>query len=125
MCGLITNTTLLVGTGVVLVTMAKNKLLPGVNVQVRLDNDEVRPGILTLKAVDGRRVAAEDLVVLNCSKATESVEKDGSKMCELEFTGFDPNSACAKGSPCYGKIPSWSIRVDAQGIPDPDLLRYR
>lgn len=124
-CGLTTNATLLVGASVVLVTMIKDKMSAGLNVQVRLDNGELRNGVLTSKAVGNRRVDAKDLVLLNCTKATESPEKDGSNICELEFTGFDPHSACVKGTPCYGKIPSWSIRVGADGLPDPELLRFR
>lgn len=93
--------------------------------QIRLDNSELRKGTLTHKAVAGRKVHSGDLVLLNCSKATDSVLNKGSKLCDLQFTGFDPNSGCTRNSPCYGQIPSWSVIVDAAGMPDPQLLKLR
>lgn len=123
-CGFISNVILVVGGFTVLKSEITSLLLPGTTVQVELDNGEVRQGRLTRKAVSGRPIKAGDKVRLNCLKAYPSVENSTAKMCELEFPGFDPNSLCLKGSPCYGKIPSWSISVDQNGQPDKALLQF-
>ncbi len=124
-CGFISNVVLLVGGSVVLKSELESRFLPGTKVLVELDNGEIKPGILTRKARGGRPVKDGDKVRLNCLKFYTSVENSKLKICELEFLGFDPYSACTKGSPCYGKIPSWSIAVDEQGNPDLELLRFR
>lgn len=122
-CGLFMGAAYMVGGTVVLVDVIKNIILPGTSVQVRLDSGEIRKGTLTHIAVGSRKVHSGDLVLLDCSKATESVQKKGSKVCSLDFTGFDPDSMCPKGSACYGIIPSWTIEVDATGTPDSTLLK--
>ncbi len=124
-CSFVTNIILIAGGMQVLKSEIKNKLFSSTSVQVQLDTGETRQGKLSYKATEGRKVATGDKVRLNCQNASESVEKSGNKLCELEFLGFDPNSPCLRGSPCYGKIPSWSIQVDNQGTPDPELLKFQ
>ncbi|MBS1970157.1 MAG: hypothetical protein JSU04_07600 [Bdellovibrionales bacterium] len=124
-CGFISNVVLVTGSLVFLKSEVESKIIPGLSVQVELDDGTVKPGSLTMKAIGGRPIKSGEKVRLNCTKAYASVEKPDHKMCELEFLGFDPTSACPKGTPCYGKIPSWSISVDPQGIPDAGLLSYK
>lgn len=125
LCGLVSNAALLVGGAVVLKSELESRLLPGTRVLVELDSGEIKAGTLTRKATSGRPIKDGDKVRLNCLKSYPSVENSKLRICELEFPGFDPFSACPKGSPCYGKIPSWSIGVDEQGLPDSELLRFR
>ncbi len=125
LCGLISNVVLVVGSSMVLKSELESRILPGTNVLVELDNGEIKPGILTRKATEGRPVKDGDRVRLNCLKSYPVVENSKLKICELEFFGFDPLSPCTKGSPCYGKIPGWSIAVNDQGIPDLRLIHFR
>jgi hypothetical protein len=124
-CGFISNIALLAGGSVFLISELESRFFPGTKVLIELDNGEIKPGILTRKATGGRPVKEGDKVRLNCLKSYPSVENSKFKICELEFFGFDPYSACPKGSPCYGKIPNWSIAVDEQGNPDLGLIRFR
>ncbi len=124
-CSFVTNLILVTGGIQVLKSEIKNKIFSSTSVQVQLDSGEIRQGKLSYKATVGRKISSGDTVRLNCPKFPKSAEPSGKKLCELEFLGFDPNSPCLKGTPCYGKIPSWSIEVDNQGTPDPELLKFQ
>ncbi|MEJ0063471.1 MAG: hypothetical protein WDO70_09830 [Alphaproteobacteria bacterium] len=93
--------------------------MPWMNVLVEDDSGQVRKGRLSPTVTSGRLVKSGDTVRLNCVKAPPL---PGRKLCKIEFRGFDPNSACPKGSPCYGKIPDFSVSVDETGVPDKNLL---
>ncbi len=124
-CGLMVNTILLFGGVGYLKSEIENKILPGLEVNVQLDSGEFRKAKLTHKAIVGRKVESGETVLLNCKKAYPSVMKPGAKVCQLEFTGFDPYSPCVKGSDCYGKVPSWGIEVESDGTPDPELMKFK
>jgi len=124
LCGLISNVVLVIGGAMVLKSEVGSRLLPGTPVLVELDNGEIKTATLTRKATDGRPIKNGDKVRLNCLKSYPSPENTKLRICELEFLGFDHFSACTKGSPCYGKIPSWSIDVDEQGNPDSELVHF-
>lgn len=123
-CGLTSNSILVLGGLVTITNEIKSKLLPGTDVQIEMDNGEIRKATLSRKVVTGRKVSSGDKVRLNCAKAYTLPQDPHGKVCELEFLGFDPNSACTKNSPCYGKIPGFSISINSEGTPDPELLKF-
>lgn len=122
-CGFVSNLTLFVGSVVVIKSEIESLLFAGTKVKIKLDDGTIRPGTLSYKATRGRKVFTGDIVRLNCLHSGKSVN-EGEKVCELEFLRFDPNSPCLKNSPCFGKIPSWSIRVNQNGLPDTNLLNF-
>lgn len=124
-CGLMENVITIVGTSVVVKSEIESFLLPGTDVLVEFDNGEVKHGKLTRKATSGRLVKSGDKVRLKCTNSFPDPQSPSSAICELEFLRFDPNSSCSPNSPCYGKIASWSISVDQNGIPDPQLLTLK
>ncbi len=123
LCGLVSNFVILVGGLIHIKSEIENFILPGTDVFVEFDNGEIKKGILTAKGASGRPVHQGDKLRLNCLKSFQSSTHSKLKTCELEFFGFDQFSSCSKGSPCYGKIPSWSISVDENGVPDSNLIR--
>lgn len=122
-CGFVSNVILVVGGTVVLISELKNLVMPGTKVMVELDSGEIKKGTLTSKATSGRPIKSGEKIRLNCLKSSQ-LPNSKDIYCSLDFFGFDPNSSCQIGSPCYGVIPSWSISVDSSGVPDSNLLRF-
>lgn len=121
-CGLIEKVILVTGVSVILKSEIESFILPGTDVFVEFDNGDIKAGSLSRKATSGRLVKRGDKVRLKCTNSFPDPQHPASAICELEFLRFDPNSSCSPNSPCYGRIPSWSISVDHNGIPDAELL---
>lgn len=121
-CGLMENAVLVVGALSVFKTSLKDSFTPGRAILVEDENGNERQGILTGKAISGRNMDVVTKAKIDCSAAQPF--EDG-RLCELKFVGFDPFSSCLKGSPCYGEVPGWGIKLSADGSPDENLLKYK